>query len=122
MITFLLCLVVPILMAAAGLWLEHIVAAGKSGFLRYRSELSQKTKETERFAQLYCGQMWRLFGVLTGVVTAAAIWLFADGKLQVLVVIMVVCLQGMVWLGATQLTEWALKRVFDEEGKPIEKE
>lgn len=116
MVTFILSLVLPILMALTGLWLEHAVAAGKSDFLRYRSDFALKNADTRRFAQLYCGQMWRLFGVLTAVVTGALLWLFGDGNLSPLAQIIVWCLQGLVWLGATQLTELALKRVFLPDG------
>lgn len=116
MITFILSLVLPILMALAGLWLEHAVAEGKSDFLHYRSEFALKNDDTRRFAQKYCGQMWRLFGVLTALVTGVLLWLFGDGELQAVAMVIVWCLQGLVWLGATQLTEFALKRVFDAEG------
>lgn len=122
MLTFILSLVLPILMALAGLWLEYAVAEGKSDFLHYRSEFALKNADTRRFAQKYCGQMWRLFGVLTAVATGALLWLFGDGNLSFLAQVIVWCLQGLVWLGATQLTEVALKRVFDAEGNPIEKE
>lgn len=122
MISFVLCLILPILMAAAGLWLEYAVAGGKSDFLHYSSEFALKTPETRQFAQVYCGQMWRLFGVLAAVVTGALLWIFGDGEMPALGVVIIWCLQGLLWLGVTQLTEFALKRVFDAEGRPIEKE
>ena len=96
----------------------------KIGYLYgYRTSMSMKNQDTWKFAHYYIGKLWNILGwILLFISTGVMVYLFkkdedAIGRLS----LMLMGLQILFLIGPIIVTETALKKTFDKEGKYREK-
>ncbi len=117
-------LLVPLLMVAAGWWMEKKGPKKINSWIGYRTGLSMKNEETWRFAQNHCGRTWQSWGMkLLGISAFVLLVLVAlyprleRGKELLAVLVAVLTLvQAFVMITAIFPTEKALEKTFDRFG------
>jgi hypothetical protein len=118
----LICLLIPATMVGFG---TYFVKSGGPKDINpvfgYRSRMSMKNRETWAFAHLHCGRLWRVLGLVTLILSCAAM-LFALGKEIDAIGGLggAICvIQIPVMLIPVVMTERALKKSFDSDGNRL---
>lgn len=117
-------LMLPICMVVFGLMFCKTSPGNVNGYFGYRTARSRSSQEAWNFAHKYFGRIWWKLGLVMLVVSAAAMVPFV-GKSDDAIGIAgtVICLiQIILMLAPVLSTERALKRNFDDKGKPLKTE
>ncbi len=118
------CLLLPFTMLIVGsVMYRHTPRRGKVA-LGYRSKASMRSPETWKFANEYCGKIWMLLGVVLLVaVTVSFICMWEDDEDAVTKAgVIIIAAETALMVVSIGPVESALKKRFDKDGKPIEKE
>jgi len=111
-------LLVPLTMLFFGVRFEKAAPKEINPVFGYRTAMSMKNQETWKFAHEYIGKLWKTWGWLTLLISAAAMF-FALGKdiTGVSILGVVICaIQIAIMLVTIIPTELALKKNFDKNG------
>ena len=111
-------LLIPVSMIFAGHWMEKHCAKRMSRFSGYRTARSMKNTQTWRFANKFCGRLWKKTG---GVLTLLSVFVqlfFLKGTERELGIFscILVFVQTVCMLLTILPVEKALKKEFDEYG------
>jgi len=89
-----------------------------NGLIGYRTKRSMRKMETWRFAHAYCGQLWKIYGIVMFCISVVLSVFFLFMKVETDIVLMgvVVCLQSLILIIPILFTERALQQQFDENG------
>lgn len=118
---FFMEIMIPACMVVFGLMFVKSPPGNINGFFGYRTARSCSSKEAWDFAHKYFGRIWWKLGMVMLVISAAVMVPFA-GKSDDAIGIAgtVICvIQIIVMLAPILFTERALKRNFDDKGKPL---
>ena len=116
-VLFVCALLLPLLMLCIGLrWKKH--PPGRSFFLAYRTELSQKTDETWRFAHWYVGKLWARSGLVLLAITVTLLLLLPEHYMTL--IMWLVAAQGGLCAFSLMPAEGALRQRFHDDGSPKE--
>lgn len=111
-------LVVPLALVVVGiLWHIRPPKRESSSLLSYRTNLSQRSEETWKFAHRMCARIWLRMGVILGAVTLAVLVIFNRDCEPYLLWIIVG--QMILLCVSVLMVDVALKSGFDENGKPV---
>lgn len=116
MYIFLFCMVLltPAVMAAAGkLWTKR-PPKEVNDIYGYRTAMSMKNRDTWDFAHRLCGRLWFRSGLVSGIVSAVLMLVFARYD-ETLSLILVFSQIGLLFLLILPV-EAALNRHFDKDG------
>jgi uncharacterized membrane protein len=117
-------LLIPCVMIGFGILFKHRPPKNINYIVGYRTARSMKSKETWDFAHRYSGRIWVICGSIL-LPISAAVMLLALGKDEDTVGLfgLVVCMiQVLIMILSIIPTEIALKKNFDENGKPVNPE
>ncbi len=105
-------MIAPILMIAAGYLMPRIKTA--NSIIGYRTSLSMANEETWRYANGYCGGLWRKIGFImlpVSIICGASMYFVKDAAAAVIgIAIMFIQLGIVFW--SVYLVEKELKRKF----------
>ena len=111
-------LVVPLALSVVGIvWHIRPPKRESSSLLAYRTNLSQRSEETWRFAHRMCARLWLRMGVILGVVTLAILIIF--GRECQPYFLWIIVGQMALLCASALIVDMALKGGFDEDGKPV---
>ncbi|MCI5648648.1 MAG: SdpI family protein [Fusicatenibacter sp.] len=118
---FLFCcdLMTPVLMIVAGRMMWKHCPKDVNGVLGYRTKRSMKNRDTWKFAHEYCGKLWWFIGWVSFVLSVLIQIPFCHSNENVISIMGVtLCsVQCILLVGTIFLTERALKKKFDENGR-----
>ena len=120
-IMLLVILIIPLLMVGFGLLLMKNPPKKINSVYGYRTRRSVKSQETWDFAHYYFGKLWLVCGLVSIPISLIPICLVLGKSEQVISVagLIVLGIQTLLLLVTILLTERALKKNFDEFGKPL---
>ena len=120
-IMLLVILLLPLMMAGFGLLLMKNPPKKINSVYGYRTRRSVRSQETWDFAHYYFGKLWLVCGLVSIPVFLIPICLVLGKSEQVISMtgLIVLGLQTLLMLVTIILTERALKKNFDEFGKPL---
>lgn len=118
------CLMLPAVMLIAGyLMYKHTPRHGNVPF-GYRSTASMRSPETWKFANEYCGKLWLIFGaalLAAVIVSFLVMWKDSEDAIAKTGVIIIVAETVLILISIFPV-ENALRKRFDKDGKPIDKD
>ncbi len=111
-------LLIPIVMIIAGNMMWQHAPEKINGTIGYRTARSMKNMDTWKFAQDYCGRLWRKMGWIIFIPSVVIHFPFYHNSKNIIgIVAAVLCtIQCLILVLAVFLTERALKRTFTEDG------
>lgn len=114
-----MALLIPFSMIGFGIYLNNGGPKEISHVIGYRTNRSMKNQETWDFAQRTCGRYWRSYGRILLPVSALCMVLFLGKSEDAIGTagMVIIYLQLAVMICTIFLTESALKKNFDEEGR-----
>ena len=120
-IMLLVILIIPLLMVGFGLLLMKNPPKKINYVYGYRTRRSVRSQETWDFAHYYFGKLWLVCGLVSIPISLVPICLVLGKSEQVISVagLIVLGIQTLLLLVTILLTERALKKNFDEFGKPL---
>ena len=120
-IMLLVILIIPLLMVGFGLLLMKNPPKQINSVYGYRTRRSVRSQETWDFAHYYFGKLWLVCGLVSIPISLVPICLVLGKSEQVISVagLIVLGIQTLLLLVTILLTERALKKNFDEFGKPL---
>ena len=120
-IMLLVILIIPLLMVGFGLLLMKNPPKKINSVYGYRTRRSVRSQETWDFAHYYFGKLWLVCGLVSIPISLVPICLVLGKSEQVISVagLIVLGIQTLLLLVTILLTERALKKNFDEFGKPL---
>lgn len=112
-------LLIPFSMIGFRIYLNNGGPKEISHVIGYRTNRSMKNQETWDFAQRTCGRYWRSYGRILLPVSALCMVLFLGKSEDAIGTagMVIIYLQLAVMICTIFLTESALKKNFDEEGR-----
>ena len=117
-----MALLIPVIKLGFGSYFAKKAPREINHFVGYRTSMSMKNRDTWEFAHHHCGRLWRVIGGIM-LVVSAAIMVPVMGKDETFVGLYgtILCLiQTVVLIASIFITEKAMKRQFDESGRPRE--
>ncbi len=110
--------VIPIIMVFAGWMMQSHPPKNIHGLIGYRTKRSMKNRETWKFANAYCGRLWKVYGVMLFCISFLFSLLFLFIRVEICAILMgvVVLLQSLILLIPIIFTERALQQQFDKNG------
>ena len=120
-IMLLVILIIPLLMVGFGLLLMKNPPKKINSVYGYRTRRSVRSQETWDFAHYYFGKLWLVCGLVSIPISLVPICLVLGKSEHVISVagLIVLGIQTLLLLVTILLTERALKKNFDEFGKPL---
>ncbi len=120
-IMLLVILIIPLLMVGFGLLLMKNPPKKINSVYGYRTRRSVRSQDTWDFAHYYFGKLWLVCGLGSIPISLIPICLVLGKSEQVISVagLIVLGIQTLLLLVTILLTERALKKNFDEFGKPL---
>ena len=120
-IMLLVILIIPLLMVGFGLLLMKNPPKKINSVYGYRTRRSVRSQETWDFAHYYFGKLWLVCGLVSIPISLVPICLVLGKSEQVISVagLIVLGIQTLLLLVTILLTERALKKNFDEFGRPL---
>ena len=120
-IMLLVILIMPLMMVGFGLLLMKNPPKKINSSYGYRTRRSVRSQETWDFAHYYFGKLWLVCGLVSIPISLVPICLVLGKSEQVISVagLIVLGIQTLLLLVTILLTERALKKNFDEFGKPL---
>ena len=120
-IMLLVILIMPLMMVGFGLLLMKNPPKKINSYYGYRTRRSVRSQDTWDFAHYYFGKLWLVCGLLSIPISLVPICLVLGKSEQVISVagLIVLGIQTLLLLVTILLTERALKKNFDEFGKPL---
>ena len=117
----LVILIMPLMMVGFGLLLMKNPPKKINSYYGYRTRRSVRSQDTWDFAHYYFGKLWLVCGLLSIPISLVPICLALGKSEQVISVagLIVLGIQTLLLLVTILLTERALKKNFDEFGKPL---
>lgn len=116
---------IPIAVLIGGFCMRFFPPKNPNGWIGYRTELSIKNQLTWKFAQRSCGNLWILLGsvftILAAIYGILELWL-PEKEWTSTAVIRYEVLQLFPVFASVLLIEQELKKNFDKDGNPINKE
>lgn len=112
-------LLIPFTMIGFGKYFIKNAPKEINAVFGYRTSMSMKNKDTWKYAHKYCGKIWYVCGWILLPITIICL-LLAVGKSKDYVGTVggIICgIQLIPLVGSIFLTEAALKKIFDENGK-----
>lgn len=112
-------LLIPFTMIGFGKYFIKSAPKEINAVFGYRTSMSMKNKDTWKFAHKYCGKIWYVCGWILLPITIICL-LLAVGKSKDYVGTVGGIISGIQLIplvGSVFLTEAALKKIFDENGK-----
>ena len=112
-------LIVPFTLIGFGRYFMKKVPKKINGVFGYRTAMSMKNEDTWVFAHHYCGRIWYICGLVTLPITVIVMFFVIGKNVDVIGTAggIVVGVQIVLFIVAVFLTERALKKNFDENGK-----
>lgn len=116
---FIFSLLIPGSLIVLGKYFNTIANQKINKMVGYRTSMSMMNKETWKFAHLYCGNLWRIFGWVVLVLTIITMLLVIGKSENVIGItgLLIVAVQLAFMLASIILTEIALRKRFDRDGK-----
>ncbi len=125
-VLFLVCsFICPVVMLVSGLIFWKRPPKTINSLYGYRSDHAMKSQAAWDFAQRYSGKIWRWLGLILLILSAAvvAVTVLTAGNAAIGVVLPpMMGVQVAVLLVPIYPVERALKRNFDEDGKPVQQD
>lgn len=120
-IMLLVILIMPLMMVGFGLLLMKNPPKKINSYYGYRTRRSVRSQETWDFAHYYFGKLWLVCGLVSLPISLVPLCLVLGKSEQVISVagLIVLGIQTLLLLVTILLTERALKKNFDEFGKPL---
>lgn len=120
-IMLLVILIMPLMMVGFGLLLMKNPPKKINSYYGYRTRRSVRSQDTWDFAHYYFGKLWLVCGLLSIPISLVPICLVLGKSEQVISVagLIVLGIQTLLLLVTILLTERALKKNFDEFGRPL---
>ena len=120
-IMLLVILIMPLMMVGFGLLLMKNPPKKINSYYGYRTRRSVRSQETWDFAHYYFGKLWLVCGLVSLPFSLVPLCLVLGKSEQVISVagLIVLGIQTLLLLVTILLTERALKKNFDEFGKPL---
>ena len=120
-IMLLVILIMPLMMVGFGLLLMKNPPKKKNSYYGYRTRRSVRSQDTWDFAHYYFGKLWLVCGLVSIPISLVPICLVLGKSEQVISVagLIVLGIQTLLLLVTILLTERALKKNFDEFGRPL---
>lgn len=89
-----------------------------NGLIGYRTKRSMKNMGTWKFAHTYCGQLWKIYGIVMFCISVvlSVFFLFVKAETDIVLMGVVVCLQSLILIIPILFTERALQQQFNENG------
>ena len=115
---FICDLLIPIVMLVFGITMYKHCPKQINHWVGYRTTLSTKNMDTWKFAHDYCGSLWWKIGLIM-VVPSVIIHIpfyHSDAGVIGIVGIVLLTIQFIVLLISVFLTEFALKKTFNDDG------
>lgn len=115
---FICNIIVPIIMAVAGLWMWVRCPKEINSFFGYRTTRSMKSPDTWKFAHKCAGRLWFIIGLVTLAPTVLAQIPFYNSSDNVvgIVSVIIITVQCVILILPTIPTEIALKKNFNDDG------
>lgn len=113
---------IPLIMWGIGIWFEKKPPAGINAVTGYRTKRSMKSQEAWDFAQRYMGRIWKKAGIvleIVSVVVSVAMYGMSEDGIGYTSVVLI-HVQLAILLISIYPVEKALKKNFDDNGKPKE--
>ena len=116
----LVALLMPLTMIGFGLVFMKNPPKRINDFYGYRTKRSMRSQDTWDFAHHFFGKLWLVCGLVSIPFSLVPMWLVVDKSKEVIGMtgLIVVCLQAILLLIPIIVTEKALKKNFDEFGRP----
>ena len=120
-IMLLVILLMPLMMVGFGLLLMKNPPKKINSYYGYRTRRSVRSQDTWDFAHYYFGKLWLVCGLVSIPISLVPICLVLGKSEQVISVagLIVLGIQTLLLLVTILLTERALKKNFDEFGRPL---
>lgn len=120
-IMLLVILIMPLMMVGFGLLLMKNPPKKINSYYGYRTRRSVRSQETWDFAHYYFGKLWLVCGLVSLPISLVPLCLVLGKSEQVISVagLIVLGIQTLLLLVTILLTERALKKNFDEFGRPL---
>lgn len=120
-IMLLVILLMPLMMVGFGLLLMKNPPKKINSYYGYRTRRSVRSQETWDFAHYYFGKLWLVCGLVSIPISLVPICLVLGKSEQVISVagLIVLGIQTLLLLVTILLTERALKKNYDEFGRPL---
>ena len=120
-IMLLVILIMPLMMVGFGLLLMKNPPKKINSYYGYRTRRSVRSQDTWDFAHYYFGKLWLVCGLVSIPISLVPICLVLGKSEQVISVagLIVLGFQTLLLLVTILLTERALKKNFDEFGRPL---
>ena len=117
----LVILIMPLMMVGFGLLLMKNPPKKINSYYGYRTRRSVRSQETWDFAHYFFGKLWLVCGLVSLPISLVPLCLVLGKSEQVISVagLIVLGIQTLLLLVTILLTERALKKNFDEFGKPL---
>lgn len=112
LITAMIC---PLSMYFLGFYLERLGSREINKTVGYRTKNSMLSRETWKFANKYCGKLWRKFGLITLALTLLIFFFFLKSSEGVLMILLLVVMAVQIGplIASVLLTEKELKKKFN---------
>ena len=112
-------LIIPFTLIGFGRYFMKKVPKKINGVFGYRTAMSMKNEDTWAFAHHYCGRIWYICGLVTLPITVIVMFFVIGKNVDVIGAAggIVVGVQIVLFIVAVFLTERALKKNFDENGR-----
>lgn len=113
-------LLIPMLMIIAGRMMWKHPPKKINAIIGYRTSRSMKSVETWKFAQEYCGKLWWKIGWIMLIPSVIIHFPFFGSSDNVIGIVggILCTVQCIILIAAIFPTEIALKKRFDNQGKP----
>ncbi|CDZ23228.1 hypothetical protein CCDG5_0078 [[Clostridium] cellulosi] len=111
--------IIPILMTVTGIIFTKRIPKKDSGFTGYKTAMSTKNDDTWEFANSHIGKVFRIAGPVMLILSLVATF-FAFGKDTHIIgnfILVIGIIQIIVLIGSIVLTEIALRKNFDKNGR-----
>lgn len=111
-------LIIPIIMIIIGVISMRDIPKDINSFAGYRTDRSMKNIDTWRFANRYCGQLWKKLGIYTLIISVicTVISFLLTIEVQSIVSLVLTVIQIIIIIFSVYLVEKQLKNKFDENG------
>lgn len=111
-------LIIPIIMIIFGVISIRDVPKNINTFAGYRTERSMKNIDTWRFANRYCGALWKELGIglfIISLICTCISFLYSI-EFQCILSLVLIVIQILMIIFSIYLVEKELKNTFDENG------
>jgi len=114
-------LMIPIIMIGFGMYFSKNAPQKINYAFGYRTTRSMKSQETWQFAHKCVGKLWKIIGfIMTPIIVIVMLFSYGKGIDYVgNFVLVIMGIQVIVLIASIFPVEAALKRNFDESGKPL---